>query len=363
VLAQQHYFRLKKLFSPLGIEISLLTSSVKKSGRNLSGIEDGSIKVAIGTHALIEDEVKFSKLKLVIIDEQHRFGVVHRSKLKSKGIIADYLVMTATPIPRSLSMALYGEMDLTEIKEKPLHQKQIKTKWVSSKAVSDMYSFIGKRIECGEKCFIVCPAIDAEEEAEMESVEKIFDDVKKKHLKKARIGKLHSRLLQKEKEDVMERLNSGELDVIVGTTVIEVGIDVRDATVMVILSAERFGLSQLHQLRGRVGRGENQSYCFLVSGAKVSEEGIQRLKTLSSTNDGFKIAEMDLRMRGVGEAWGSRQSGMPKFRYADWFDDFQIMKNAFYDASGIIKSDKNLLKEDNRCVKIELKRRDIEDID
>ncbi|MGE3062274.1 MAG: ATP-dependent DNA helicase RecG [bacterium] len=363
ILAQQHFSVLSKLFSQLKVRIRLVTSSVKERDRGLLDIERGDVDVVIGTHALIEDEVRFKDLKLVIIDEQHRFGVVHRSKLRNKGIVADYLVMTATPIPRSLSLAVYGEMDITEIKEKPKQQKTIKTKWVSNKAQMKMYQFIEKRIDAKESCFIVCPAIDIGGEADMKSVERVYEEVKKKYLLRARVGKIHSRLSQEEKTDVMEMLNRGEIDVLVGTTVIEVGIDVTNATVMVILSAERFGLSQLHQLRGRVGRGEKQSYCFLVSGDKVSEDGIVRLKTIAKTNDGFEIAEMDLRMRGMGEAWGSMQSGIPRFKYADWFDDFQLMKVAFSDASSLMSSDKNLLKEDNRCVKINLTRRNSEEID
>ncbi len=252
---------------------------------------------------------------------------------------------------------------MTEIKEKPKMQKSIKTKWVSPKAIGKMYQFIEKRILEHESCFIVCPAIDADEEADMESVEKIYDEVRKKYLKRARIGKIHSRLPQAEKQSVMEMLNNKELDVLIGTTVIEVGIDVRDATVMVILSAERFGLSQLHQLRGRVGRGEKQSYCFLVSGGRMSDDGIKRLQTVAKTNDGFEIADMDLRMRGVGEAWGKRQSGIPQFKYADWFDDYHLMKIAFSDAAELILRDRNLLNQDNRCVKIALTRRKTDEID
>jgi len=363
VLAQQHYIKIKNLLEKMNIEIVLLTSSVKTDKRRLSEIENGKVNLVIGTHALIEDDVKFKNLKLVIIDEQHRFGVSHRSKLKNKGFVCDYLVMTATPIPRSLSLALYGEMDMTEIKEKPKMQKSIKTKWVSPKAIGKMYQFIEKRILEHESCFIVCPAIDADEEADMESVEKIYDEVRKKYLKRARIGKIHSRLPQAEKQSVMEMLNNKELDVLIGTTVIEVGIDVRDATVMVILSAERFGLSQLHQLRGRVGRGEKQSYCFLVSGGRMSDDGIKRLQTVAKTNDGFEIADMDLRMRGVGEAWGKRQSGIPQFKYADWFDDYHLMKIAFSDAAELILRDRNLLNQDNRCVKIALTRRKTDEID
>jgi len=363
VLAQQHYFKITKLLENMNIDIELLTSSIKENNRRLSQIESGEIKFVIGTHALIEDKVKFKNLKLVIIDEQHKFGVTHRSKLKSKGFICDYLVMTATPIPRSLSFVLYGDMNVSEIKEKPKMQKRIKTKWVSSKAIGKMYSFIEKRINAGESCFIVCPAINADEEADMESVEKIYNEIHKKYLKTANMGKIHSHLPQNEKQSIMEKMNNKEIDVLVGTTVIEVGIDIKDATVMVILSSERFGLSQLHQLRGRVGRDYKQSYCFLVSGERINEEGIKRLRTIANTNDGFEIAEMDLRMRGIGEAWGKKQSGIPQFRYADWFDDYHLMKIAFSDASEIISCDRNLLNQKNKCVKINLTRKNIDEID
>lgn len=355
VLAQQHYFKMKELLHGTDINVALITSSVKKNSRQLKGISDGDVNIVIGTHALIEDEVNFNNLKLVIIDEQHRFGVAQRNLLRKKGIVPDYLLMTATPIPRSMTMAMYGDMDITTIAKGPAQRKPIKTKWIAGSEENTAYDFASKLMKNGERCFVICPAIE-ETENEIESVEKNYNKLIKGRFSEFNVGKIYSKMKPDEKEQAMIMLKEGNLDALVGTTVIEVGIDVRDATCMIILGAERFGLSQLHQLRGRVGRGDKQSYCFLVSGDDISDESVMRLKTLASTNDGFKISEMDLKIRGPGEFWGTRQHGMPIFRFADFFEDRELLKQAFSDAAQICKADPNLLKNENKYVNIQVKR-------
>lgn len=363
ILAQQHYLKIKNWVENLGIDVELLTSSIAENKRRYEKIKNGDVKIVIGTHALIGENVVFKNLKFVIVDEQHRFGVIHRSSLKEKGIDVDYLVMTATPIPRSLSLAIYGDMDLSEIRERPSMQKEIKTKWVSPEGIVKMYEFIKKRIENKERVFIVCPAIEGGEEADYESVKKVYENLSKTHLKGCKLGIIHSRLNPKDREKVMYELKEGVIDVLVGTTIIEVGIDVKEATVMVILSAERFGLSQLHQLRGRVGRGNKQSFCFVVSSEDITDEAKKRLQVFSKYNDGFKISEYDLKLRGPGEIWGKKQSGIPVFKFADFFEDFDLMKEAFKDAEKFLYSDMNLLKMENRIVKINLERRLNEKVD
>jgi len=363
ILAQQHYLKIKDWVENLGVDVELLTSSISENKRRYNQISDGSIKIVIGTHALISEGVVFKNLKLVIVDEQHRFGVIHRSSLKEKGVDVDYLVMTATPIPRSLSLAIYGDMDLSEIRERPSMQKEIKTKWVSPKGIEKMYDFIKKRIENRERVFIVCPAIEGRDEAEYESVKKVYENLSKTYLKGYKLGIIHSRLSPKDREKVMLELKEGIIDVLVGTTIIEVGIDVKEATVMVILSAERFGLSQLHQLRGRVGRGEKQSFCFVVSSEGITDDAKKRLQVFCNYNDGFKISEYDLKLRGPGEIWGKRQSGIPIFKFANFFNDFDLMKEAFIDAEKFLYSDMNLLKKENRMVRINFERRLNEKID
>lgn len=355
VLAQQHYLKIQDMLSGTGIKTALITSSVKKGSRPLKAIADGEIDIVIGTHALIEDEVVFNKLRLVIIDEQHRFGVAQRNVLRRKADMPDYLLMTATPIPRSLSMVIYGDMDVTTIKNGPLHRKPVKTKWISSNDEEAAFKFASKLIKNNERCFVVCPAIE-ETENEIESVEKTYKKLVKGAFRDFKVGKIYSRMKTHEKEHAMLALENGELDVLVGTTVIEVGIDVKEATCMIIMGADRFGLSQLHQLRGRVGRDSTQSYCFLISSDDITEDSITRLKTLASTNDGFAISEMDLKIRGPGEFWGKKQHGLPLFRFADFFQDREMLNKAFSDARQLIENDPHLLKNDSKYVNIQVKR-------
>ncbi len=363
ILAQQHYIKIKESVEKLGVRVELLTSSISDKKEKYSRIKEGKIDLVVGTHSLIRDEVVFKNLKLVIVDEQHRFGVIHRSTLKEKGKDVDYLVMTATPIPRSLYLALYGDMDLSMIRQRPSIQKVVKTKWVSSTGLKKMYDFIKKRILDGEKTFIVCPAIEGEDEADYDSVKKVYDNLSKTYLKGYRLGMIHSKLNYREQEKILKDLRDGLIDVLIGTTIVEVGLDIKDATIMVILSAERFGLSQLHQLRGRVGRGERQSFCFVVSSEDITEEAINRLKVFSRYNDGFKISEYDLKFRGPGELWGKKQSGIPIFKFANFFEDMILMKEAFFDAEKILKNDMNLLKNEDKVIKINLERKSNEKVD
>lgn len=332
VLAQQHYLKIKEYLNKTDVNIALMTASVKGKGEINDLIASGGVDIVIGTHALIEDSVIFNNLKMIIIDEQHRFGVMHREKLRSKANNPDYLIMTATPIPRSMSMMMYGDMDVSSIRQRPDIQKPVKTKWIASGEENIMYGFVEKLLNRGEKAFVVCPMIDNEKSDELHSVNKVYRMLEEKYLPGQKMGKIYSRLPQDEKDAVMHRLKNGEINLLVGTTVIEVGIDIKDATAIIIINAERFGLSQLHQLRGRVGRGKMQSYCFLVSSDKITDQGIERLKTIVNTNDGFEIAEMDMKMRGPGELWGTKQSGIPRFRFASVFDDYDLMKQAFTDA-------------------------------
>lgn len=360
ILAHQHYRKIQQYLTDMNITVDMLSSSVKNTDDTVKKIESGHTDIIIGTHALLEDYVRFKNLKMIVIDEQHRFGVVQRNKLRTKADDPDYLVMTATPIPRSMTMMIYGDMDSSVLKNKPHDRKPVKTKWVAGSEQNAMYSFTRKLLDRGEKCFVVSPAIDEESKIDVKSVENLYKELLSGPLSKYSIDIVHSRIPAEERDSIMENLKSGKTDVIIGTTVIEVGIDIRDATVMIIHNAERFGLSQLHQLRGRVGRSSRQSYCFLLSGSSVTETGLERLKTIAGTNDGFQIAEKDLRLRGPGEIWGKRQHGMPDFLYADPVGDYELMKRAFSDSADILENDPDLLKLDNRYVKIKLKRR-IED--
>ncbi|MCK4524557.1 ATP-dependent DNA helicase RecG [candidate division WOR-3 bacterium] len=357
VLAQQHYSKISKMLKGMNIKVAILTSSIKKSERDMKSIEEGKTKIIIGTHALIENSVIFNNLKMIIIDEQHRFGVIQRNLMRGKGVHPDYLIMSATPIPRSMSMMIYGDLDISRIKEKPSMQKSIKTKWIASKDRSKMYEFVKKLLDDGQKCFVVCPLIEDGKLDELKSVNRVYNELKEGPFSSYKIGKIYSKLKQDEKELAMHNLETGKTHILVGTTVIEVGIDIKDATAVIIINAERFGLSQLHQLRGRVGRADLQSYCFLLSSSEISEKGIERLKIIANNSNGFDIAEMDLKMRGAGELWGKKQHGMPKFKFALIPDDYSVLKLAFKDAADLINEDPNLLQHDNKYVKLRLKRR------
>ena len=327
ILAVQHFLSVKEKFEKLGVRVELLTGSFKGKTKEklLNDIKEGNVDIVIGTHALIEENVYFKKLGLIIIDEQHRFGVVQRKLLRDKGVLANLVVMSATPIPRSLALSIYGDLDVSVIDELPPGRKPIKTKWISNDEDSDiMYDFIGKKLSQGRQAYFIAPLIEESEKLAAKSTEELYEEVSKK-LPMYKIGVLHGRMKNSEKDEVMKRFKNRELDILVSTTVIEVGVDVPNATIMVINNSERFGLSALHQLRGRVGRGEYQSYCFLVSKTENATSKA-RLQIMEETQDGFKIAEEDLKLRKSGEIFGTKQSGFSDLKFTDIVHDIKTIK-------------------------------------
>lgn len=327
ILAVQHYLSVKEKFEKLGVRVELLTGSFKGKTKEklLNDIKEGNVDIVIGTHALIEENVYFKKLGLIIIDEQHRFGVVQRKLLRDKGVLANLVVMSATPIPRSLALSIYGDLDVSVIDELPPGRKPIKTKWISNDEDRDiMYDFIGKKLSQGRQAYFIAPLIEESEKLAAKSTEELYEEVSKK-LPMYRIGVLHGRMKNSEKDEVMKRFKNKELDILVSTTVIEVGVDVPNATIMVINNSERFGLSALHQLRGRVGRGEHQSYCFLVSKTENATSKA-RLQIMEETQDGFKIAEEDLKLRKSGEIFGTKQSGFSDLKFTDIVHNIKTIK-------------------------------------
>jgi ATP-dependent DNA helicase RecG len=293
----------------------------------------GLVNIGIGTHALIEEDVEWKKLGLAIVDEQHRFGVMQRMRLASKGAHPDVLVMTATPIPRTLALTIYGDLDVSVIDEMPPGRKPISTKHVTEDHIESVYSFLKKQIDAGRQAYVVYPVI--EESEDLKAAEKMYRHLSDRVFPGVRVGLLHGRLKTEERASVMDAFRRGEVKILVSTTVIEVGVDVPNATVMVIEQAERFGLAQLHQLRGRVGRGGEQSYCILVTG-KMSDAGRERIRTMVESTDGFYIAEMDLKLRGPGEFFGTRQSGMPTLRIGNIIRDQDILEVARGEAQAFI---------------------------
>ena len=329
ILAEQHYASLTRLLQPLGICTGLLTGSMKEKDKKAvrAALADGSIHLVIGTHALITDSTQFCDLGLVIADEQHRFGVAQRSKLSAKGQDPHLLVMSATPIPRTLALIMYGDLDVSILDEKPAGREAVDTFLVNESYRPRINAFIRKQVAEGHQCFVVCPAVEENEELGLKAAETWAETLQKTVFPDLRVALLHGQMKGAEKEGVMAAFARGEADILVATTVIEVGVDVPNATLMVIEDADRFGLSQLHQLRGRVGRGSSKSYCILTSQNRNTET-LQRIKAFCKTNDGFRIAEEDLKMRGPGDFFGSRQSGLPVFRVADLSMDLQTLKDA-----------------------------------
>ena len=329
ILAEQHYASMEKLFAPLGLRTALLTGSmtVKQKREIREAIAAGEVDLAVGTHALLSEATVFSNLGLVITDEQHRFGVGQRAKLSEKGQDPHLLVMSATPIPRTLALLMYGDLDVSVLDELPPGRETVDTFLVGESYRPRINAFIRKHVAEGHQCFVVCPAVEENEELNIKAAETWAETLQKTVFPDLRIALLHGQMKGAEKEAVMASFAKGEADVLVATTVIEVGVDVPNATLMVIEDADRFGLSQLHQLRGRVGRGKAKSYCILTSHNK-NQETLMRLKALCKTTDGFKIAEEDLKLRGPGDFFGSRQSGLPTFRVANLSYDLQTLKDA-----------------------------------
>ena len=329
ILAEQHFASLEKLFAPMGIAVGLLTGSmtVKQKKTIRERIENGEVQIVVGTHALLTDATRFQNLGLVIADEQHRFGVAQRSKLSAKGEDPHLLVMSATPIPRTLALLMYGDLEVSILDELPPGREPVDTFLVTESYRPRINAFIRKQVAEGHQCFVVCPAVEENEELGMKAATVWAETLQHTVFPDLRIALLHGQMKAAEKEMAMASFARGEADVMVATTVIEVGVDVPNATLMVIEDADRFGLSQLHQLRGRVGRGRAKSYCILTSRNR-NQETLQRLKALCKTTDGFKIAEEDLKLRGPGDFFGSRQSGLPTFRVADLSFDLQTLKDA-----------------------------------
>jgi ATP-dependent DNA helicase RecG len=361
ILAQQHYFSARKILENAGYRIVLLTGSLESDRKReiRRHISQGSAQLVIGTHALLEEKVEFAKPGLVIVDEQHRFGVLQRLKLMKKSGDAsgktrggadaharpsepppspepDVLVMTATPIPRTLALTLYGDLDLSVLDELPPGRTPIVTKRVGDDRSPEVWDFLRKQITKGHQAYVVYPVIAESEEGELKAAVKMYRELSEKIFPDLKVGLLHGRLDPELKDQVMRMFQKGDLQILVATTVIEVGVDVPNATVMVIEHAERFGLAQLHQLRGRIGRGAAKSYCILMTGGKVTEEGEKRLDAMVRTNDGFEIAELDLELRGPGEFFGTRQAGMPTFTVANLIRDRQLLELAKREAAAVM---------------------------
>ncbi len=367
ILAEQHYHNLSSLLTPLGVNVVILKSDLPKSEREetLTSISDGTANLIVGTQALIQEGVDFNKLGLVIIDEQHRFGVMQRATLMGKAntssrtksnntdsqLVPDVLVMTATPIPRTLSLTIYGDLNISVIDELPPGRQKIETRWVKEKDRTELYTKIEHEIRKGRQTYIVYPLVEESEKLEeLKAATSMAEHIQKDVFPKLRVGLLHGQMKSIEKQEIMKQFNAQQLDILVATTVIEVGIDVPNATLMVIENAERFGLAQLHQLRGRVGRGSDKSYCYLVATPKT-DDSYRRIRVMERSNNGFDIAEEDLNIRGPGEFFGTRQSGIPKFKIANIISDATLLETAKKEATLLIKDDPQLKAPEHQLMK------------
>ena len=352
ILATQHLESYKQILEPLGIRCELLIGSTTKKNKEriLEELKQGKIDVLIGTHAILEDNVEFANLGLVVTDEQHRFGVRQRSIIANKGNNPDVLVMTATPIPRTLALILYGDLDISIIDELPPNRKKIDTFAVTKSMEQRVNTFIKKQIEEGRQAYIVCPLVEENEEMNLKSVIELTKVYKEKIFPEYKVEYIYGKMRPKDKEKIMNEFKEGNIDILISTTVIEVGVNVPNASIMVIEDAQRFGLAALHQLRGRVGRGEYQSYCILKYQGS-SEVVRERMKVMTKTNDGFVISEKDLELRGSGEFFGTKQHGIPDFKIANLFEDMPILKQVQIVANQIIQEDPKLTKEKNEKLK------------
>jgi ATP-dependent DNA helicase RecG len=352
ILAEQHHQSIRTYLNGLGLDSALLTGSTpaKERATILGGLARGTLPIVVGTHALLEDQVQFQHLGLVVIDEQHRFGVMQRAKLPDKGPQPHLLVMSATPIPRSLALTLYGELEVSSIRELPAGRKPITTKIVYERGRSELYSYLAEQLEQGGQAYVVYPLVSESEVLDLKDATAGWQQLQAE-FPQARVGLVHGRMKALEKETVMQAFKKGELQILVSTTVIEVGVDVPNASVMIIEHAERFGLSQLHQLRGRIGRGERQSYCFLMTDYKRSKDARERLAIMEKTNDGFEIAEADLRLRGPGDFLGTKQSGLPEFVFADLSRDQDLLEQAREAALQLLSEDPELKNEAHQALR------------
>lgn len=351
ILAEQHYRTLSDHLKELDINIRLLIGSQKKALRTdiLTDIEGGNCDIVVGTHAIIQKSVRFHNLGLAVIDEQHRFGVKQRADLLNKGSHPHMLVMSATPIPRSLAMTVYADLDVSIIKDLPAGRKPIKTAIRSNKKREDVYNFVEQEVEDGGQVYVVYPLVEESEALDLKDATAGFEKLKKR-FPDFNVGLIHGRMKTEEKDETMKAFIDNEIQILVSTTVIEVGVDVPNASIMIIEHAERFGLSQLHQLRGRIGRGERQSYCILMPDVKISKSGKFRLKTMEETTDGFRIAEADLKLRGPGDFLGTKQSGLPEFKFADIVEDQFLLSQAKEKAKDILTEDPQLQLPQNKSL-------------
>ena len=354
ILAVQHLNNFKNILDKFDIKCELLISGISKKKKEeiLQRLQNGEIDILIGTHAMLEENVVFKRLGLVVTDEQHRFGVKQRTTIAEKGQNPDVIVMSATPIPRTLALILYGDLDISIIDELPPNRKKIETFAVTKALDERVNNFIKKQVDEGRQAYIVCPLVEdsEEEENDLKSVITLYEKCKTETFPNYKIEYIHGKMKQKEKDDIMLRFKNGEIDILIATTVIEVGVDVPNASIMVIEDAQRFGLAQLHQLRGRVGRGEYKSYCVLKYEGK-GKNTRERMKVMSETNDGFLISQKDLELRGSGDFFGTMQHGIPEFKIANLFTDMDILKLAQAAALKIVNDDINLEKEENKLLK------------
>lgn len=353
ILAEQHFLTISNyLKNQPQLKIALLKGGVYKGKAKIKeGIKQGDFQIIIGTHALIQDDIEFHKAGFLVVDEQHRFGVEQRAKLSQKMNFPDMLYLSATPIPRSLALTVYGDLDVSQIDELPPTRKPVQTIWHGQAKKKHVYQEIEQEIKKGRQAYVVCPLVEESEKMDLQDAESVFQRLQEVVFPNYRIALLHGRMKSAEKDAIMLAYKNHEYDILVSTTVIEVGVDVPNASVMMIEHAERFGLSQIHQLRGRVGRGSDEAFCYLISYPPISAEGRERLQTMTSTNDGFLIAEKDLELRGPGDFFGKEQSGMPKFKFASIINDQKILLVARDEAFQIIENDPHLEKAENRLVR------------
>lgn len=340
ILAEQHMESLTDVFSKTDVKVGLLTSSTKTAERRqiLADLASGEMDIIVGTHSLIQDDIIFNDLSLAIIDEQHRFGVNQRKALREKGNQADVLFMTATPIPRTLAITAYGEMDVSIIDELPAGRIPIETRWILPKQVDSVLTWLNSQLKNGQQVYVICPLIEESEMLDVKNATEIYEHLKQFFEPNFKVGLLHGKMKSQEKDEIMTEFKDNDMQILVSTTVIEVGVNVPNATTMMIMDADRFGLAQLHQLRGRVGRGSLASYCILVANPK-SDQGKERMKIMTETTDGFVLSQKDLEMRGPGDFFGSKQSGLPEFKVGDIVADEMILETARVEATQLIETD------------------------
>ncbi len=357
ILAEQHFVGLSEILKKLKIEAVLLTSSIKTEARKkaIGKIASGDAQIVFGTHALIEEEIKFNKLGLVVVDEQHRFGVMQRAALVNKGINPDFLVLSATPIPRTIALTLYGDLDISLLKDKPPRRGEVLTKIIKQNKKQDIYSFVKNELAKGRQAFVICPLIEKSEKLDLKSVDEVYQEITSIFCDYS-IGAIHGRLKSIERIEIMNEFRAGQLDILIATTVVEVGVDIPNASIMLIEHPERFGLAQLHQLRGRIGRGTQRAYCFLFLNRYVAPETYERIAYFEKNNDGFALAQKDMKLRGPGEILGKKQHGLPDLKIGDLEDDKKLLFLARDDAFSAIAEDPEMKSSEFLAIKKQLRK-------